>query len=490
MSNTKLKPKVDKPRLITNDQLSYTETVAANKLRCFAWGAPIPKMLKTTELKIINFVPERLRKKYPKIVSDYMTEVHEEYDRLVKVYSYQKVIRPEEGDFVPERDKFRFKLLGKTERYHIYLKNRSRIKKIFISPYPFMRAIVHYAHRDFPEFMNDYGKYRPRGEITIIDLRDNANNDLQLNTLFLKGQWYPKIIKLMFKYYRKQIPPRRTWARVMNAATALINLQINAWKMRTLDHMNEIILNKHRIPYLKLIAVCDADLDLFPNVHEISNLYHRFVDNILAIGKGMEPIEFFIDPQKFPPKSKLLKIEIGNVYPIEAHAQLQDSIDEAYTPISNYLKDFQETFHPLYSPTARAELKELSLIDPPLAFDDYLEHIEKISNMIEKVKLLVQKEFFDIATVYQTDAINSMRTIGNQSIALLAQVILKAHIMENRIICQEFDYIKAYVMKVPLSTEELMKTGEYILYVKGVFGEQLRARIQETLRVSDVNIIF
>lgn len=45
-----------------------------NKLRFYARNTPIPKMLKSTEQKIIRFSEKRLRDKYPGIVKEYMAE--------------------------------------------------------------------------------------------------------------------------------------------------------------------------------------------------------------------------------------------------------------------------------------------------------------------------------------------------------------------------------------------------------------------------------
>jgi hypothetical protein len=44
------------------------------KLRFYARNTPIPKMLKSTELKIIGYSEKRLRDKYPGIVKEYMAE--------------------------------------------------------------------------------------------------------------------------------------------------------------------------------------------------------------------------------------------------------------------------------------------------------------------------------------------------------------------------------------------------------------------------------
>lgn len=96
-------------------------------------------MLKKTEQKIISYSSKRLRDKYPSIVSEYMSEVHGEYDRLMKAFSMNKLLKPLPGDFIPPRDEFQFKRLGRTENYDKFRKNREKIRKNLFIIYPFVR---------------------------------------------------------------------------------------------------------------------------------------------------------------------------------------------------------------------------------------------------------------------------------------------------------------------------------------------------------------
>ena len=113
--------------------------VHINKLRFYARNTPIPKMIKKTEQKIISYSSKRLREKYPTIVSEYMSEVHAEYDKLMRAFSMNKLLKPMPDDFIPSKDEFNFKRLGRTENYEKFLKNREKIKKSLFIIYPFVR---------------------------------------------------------------------------------------------------------------------------------------------------------------------------------------------------------------------------------------------------------------------------------------------------------------------------------------------------------------
>lgn len=464
------------------DKLSKCERDAIEELRCHAWNAPIPKMLTTTENTILSFSPIRLRKKYPSIVKEYMAEVHSEFDRLIKIFSYQKVLVPAAGDYIPERDHFRFKRLGKTPRYNVYLKNRERIKKILMSPYPFMRAIVHYAHKDFPKVLIDYSKYRQRGEISIYDLKELITDDLRDNKKFLKKEWYPKILKIMFKYYRKQMPPRHTWRHVISCAAALINLQINDLKMRSIDYLNEVLLNPYEIPFLGVRAICDRNYDLLPTLQEIFDIFHNFNEAVLLVGKSLPSIEFGIDPEKFPAKREFFKIGIGKSYPAEAHDRLQATLEKAYAPVLEHLANFRNTFQYLYSMEGQKRLTEY--LEIPHTFDEYLNEIELISVGIDKLRSVVLRQYFEYCVIHQREAIISIKAYADGLVAQVAQIILKNHLKENKDICNEFSVIKHNALTIPKTTETLMNNGAYMLNIQKVVMENLRFRIQEMLRVS------
>lgn len=266
---------------------SVPSHVHINKLRFYARNTPIPKMLKTTELKIISFAEKRLRDKYPAIVEEYMSEVHEEHDRLMKAYSMNKLLKPLADDFVPPRDNFKFKRLGRTENYENYLKNREKIRANLMLLYPFVRCIHYYSNIDFPHLLNNFGNYRSMGEMGIHDIRDFTKKDLAENSAFIKKTWYPKIVRIMCSHYAKQSKyklTRKQWQKAWNCATGLIVRQVNDLKMRTVEHLNDVILQSAQIPFLKIIAICENHIDLCPTIDEIFEMYHSFI--------GEKPVKF------------------------------------------------------------------------------------------------------------------------------------------------------------------------------------------------------
>jgi dynein heavy chain, axonemal len=118
------------------------------------------------------------------------------------------------------------------------------------------------------------------------------------------------------------------------------------------------------------------------------------------------------------------------------------------------------------------------------SFEEYFEAVDKYQMYIEKLKLLVQKEYFNEAIISQSDAIGSLKKIGERCIKQITDEIVKKHKMEIRGICNEYEEIKRRALEVPKSTEHLFETGEYLLHVKKTTVDELGERIRSTLKIT------
>jgi dynein heavy chain, axonemal len=477
-----------RPAVDLGDAIPIHESFYVEQLRQYVSKAPVPKMLKRMENKILTSVPKRLGEKYPKIVDNYMGEVQEHFDLIMKTFSTQRILKPKPGDFIPPRCDFRFKYLGKTENYDQFVQNREKLRKCLMIPQPFIRCIVHYSYTDFPLILNDFSKYRQRGEMTLHDLRDRGKEDMLTNAAFITKIWYPKIVKIFTKHYKKRtLQYPLLWKRAFNCASGLIKRQLTDLKIRSLQHLNEVILDREQIPFIKLMTICeDNRLDLFPALQEIYNVYLDFQNTIMRIGDQLESLEIMIDHLKFKRASPLLNVDLGDVLTLEATNKLQNSLIIAYSPIAEYLQNFQSEFEGLYESKVAEEME--SFLAEPKTYQEYLGRIEDVKVFDEKLKRLVQKEYFDMGIVIQMDAIASLRQISAQVIQKVAVEISEIHRTESEQICQEFVQMKRKALTIPRSTEQLIQNGEYMLRVKQVIMDELRERIEETLKVKGVNL--
>ncbi|XP_055621192.1 dynein axonemal heavy chain 12 [Toxorhynchites rutilus septentrionalis] len=464
-----------------DDVIPKPESYYADQLREHAKRAPVPKMLAKTEEKILSYVPKRLRQQYPAALTAYMVDVHADFDKVMKAFSCQKIFKPGPDDYVPPRDKFEFKRLGRTKNYKSFLKNRAIIQKNLLIPHPFIRCIIHYSYTDLPPTLNDYTKYRMKEEITLNELRDMAKKELQVANNFIAQEWYPKITRILKKHYERRTLPKSMWPKVINCAYNLINRQLTELKLHTIDHLKKAVLNVHKIPQMKIIAICDEGLDLFPSLNDIFSVYQNAIEDIAAVGSRLEPLENMIDGQSFVPKTSFMKVGVGEITLREAHSELQIALEKTFEPLASYLRDLQEQFERLISRETREELDEF--LSESRSFEEYLQKIDEFQVYNEKIKNMVMKEYFYVAIVNQSDAIGSLRKIVREYIERVAMNIAVEHRREGERICKEFEEIKDRALETPTSTEQLMANGEYMTRAKTEVIEELREKIQATMRI-------
>lgn len=165
-----------------------------------------------------------------------------------------------------------------------------------------------------------------------------------------------------------------------------------------------------------------------------------------------------------------------------AHERLQQSLELSYAPIETYLESFQTEFQGLRFEQVEKDLDEYLAVERE--FEEYFEAVQSYQLYIDKLKLLVQKEFFNEAIISQSDAIGSLRRIGEGCIKRIIDEIISKHKAQIREICDEYEEIKRRALEIPKSTEQLFETGEYLLHVKKTVIDELGERIRHTLNIN------
>ncbi|XP_059612585.1 dynein axonemal heavy chain 7 [Phlebotomus argentipes] len=471
-----------------SDVLPQRQDRLRQKLFMYANKAPIPKILHRTERKIIEYVPGRLRNRYPDAVEDYMKEVREDYDKIIRAFSLQKLLVPKEGEFVPPREDFRLKAKGRTRNYRQFLENRRRIGRNLLITAPYIRCIVHFSSLDFPDVLNDLSRYRKLGEIILDELENKARKDLYTNAEFLKKSWYPKIVRVMVKYYKKKAISRVDLPKILECASTLINRQITELKIRTLNNICEVIEDREKIPYLKVSLICEKQIDLYPTLEKIFKVYHDMMDDVAEIANNLTSLELLVDPEMFKTHDEHLKIAVGEIYMKEAHERLNRVLENAYSPVILYLSAFQEEYKFLSSPATQISIEEFLTISH--TFDEYLTKIDEIQVFIDKLRRCIQREFFDFMTLNQFEAIQSLREIADILVDRITDHIVSSHRQMCDDICSTFVEIKRKALEIPKSTESLLESAEYMNYVKSQQMKELQDRIEECLKIGGTLLEF
>lgn len=447
-------------------------------------------MLVQTENKMISFVSLRLRKKYPKIVQNYMTDVHFEFDKLMKAFSLQKILKPLPGDFVPPRQEFNFRYLGRTKNYAKFLRKRKQLQKSLHINYPFIRAILNYSMVDFPKSLNNYGQYRLNNKgkpqwLVLMEFEKMAAVNLEEGVTFLKQDWYPKIVKIIKKHHRRHTVPKQLWPSIFACAKGLINRQLTELKIRTFEHIYEVILDRERMPFFKLQTIFTGHhLDISPSFRQIFNSFAKIFHDISHVGNNLPLLEILVDVHHHlaPEDSNLLKIGITDEYMAEAKDKLRQTLATAYGPVLQYLDQYRQDYLGLFGVECEEDIH--TFLSEDRTFDEYFEKIEVFRDFITSLRRRIVNDFFAVATVNEAQAIKGLRKLSQDFIEQITEHIVATHTKDAIVLCEEFTAIKQRALEIPLTTEMLLANGDYMLEVKTKTIFNLQERIKESLRVS------
>lgn len=464
---------------VTDMQIDYMETI-----REAICSAPIPKILSRTKQKIIQFVPEKLYKKYPNIVDEYMRDVSADYTETVKSCNLRRCL----AATTPNDDSpFRFKRLGRTKNHARFCHQRKRLAANLFLPYKFIRYILNVSKQQFPAVLNDFGQYASGHRqhtvwMTLDEFETVVQRDLEQNSIFLKEQWYPMIVRILLKYYKKRILPVLAWPRVFACAKGLINREITELKVDTFKHIFDVLADRSRMPRIKFQAICNASgIELHPNLHDVLCAYRKIFKNIAAVATRLPALEHQIDRGVFAIESDFLKIEIGDVFMQQMLADLDAALGRAYVPIADHIDELQQMAAFLYSSETKTEFG--LFLDEPKLIDEYLAKIDEFQVFKRSLQKMVQNEYFGMAMINQSKAISGMRAVAQEFIEAVTTQIVIEHQKDCQRICDWFEAIKRRALEAPKSTETLLANGEFMLQVKNKKIAEIQEHIQSNLKV-------
>lgn len=472
---------------IDDDVIPVPENIYVEKIHKYVCESDKSVLLKSTERKILQFVPVHWRKIFPNIVDVYRSEVNKHFDQTITAFSAQRILRPLKNDFVPERIQFRFKHAGKTAKYANFLVNRQRIEDNLFISYSFVRAILYLSKIDFPPMLNDYSRYTKNlsGEyvwMTLAEFENTAQKDLENNIVFLRDKWYPRVVKLIQKFYRRNRLTPSQWQRAMNCVKGLINRQLTELKIDTFKHIFDVLSDRHRIPYFIFQAIYSSNqIELYPNLNDVINTFRNIFQHIYLVGTKLPALEPQIDRHAFEVTDPFLRIEISDSYMNEMFYRLEGTIQITYKPILDYINVLQEKFFYLYSMKTRHELTQF--LAEPKECNVYLRKIESFQEYVVVLQKKVQNEYFNIAMVNQSKVMMALRTITREYIGEITSQIAGEHLHEITEICNWFESIQKRAFEVPTMTETLLSNGEFMLEVKTKQMFDIQERIQRSLKV-------
>lgn len=418
-----------------------------------------------------------------------MADVQLEHDKTMKSFSVRRLVRHKTVDIYQIKP-FAFKRPGRTSNYKTFLLRRRKLKDSLFIPYPFIRFIIHQSKLQFPSVLNDFQNYRHKSDgnqvwLTLAEFENMVEKDLQTNSIFLKEEWYPKIVKILQKYYKKKIVPSDQWPKILNCAKGLIKRQITELKVKTYEHIFKVLENRTKMPCIKFQVIFTGDtIELQPSFDNLIAAFRDIVEQIALIGQKFPALEPQIDRNKFLLQEQQLKLEISNSFMNEIFAKLEKSLKSAYEPILDYVNDFRNKFYDLYGENTKDDLSDF--LRETRSFEEYLEKIEYFRSYQNDLQKMVYNEYFDIAIVNQSKAIAGLKIIAKDCIDDIITYIVNKHQADCDDIRNWFESVKKRAFEAPKSTESLLANGEFMLDVKNTELGEIQDRIQYNLKVRKV----
>lgn len=461
----------------------------AQQIRQAIQTVPMPGLLPRMHKRIRRQALNRFGEKYAPITNDYLKNVKAHYIETIRQFHLKQfAVLTGEKNETNSNEKFKFKHPGRTAHHNKFLRHRKMIKEKLFIPCPFIRFILHSSNQHFPQVLNEYDGYKlVKSGIPVWfqldDFEAMAQRDLENKSIFLREEWYPKVVHVLTKHYRKRIFSTAKWLKMLNCAKGLINRQITELKINTFEHIFDVISKRRSMPPIMFQAVCtNGRIELNPSVNEIVATYKRIFKNIATIATKLIPLEPLIDRLAFITADNYLKIEIGEITLNEMMHRLEDRLKIAYSPILEYVEIFENEYNDLLSEQTREDLD--IFLSKPKKTDEYFEKNQYFRDFIEKIQKSVQTQIFDNAIVNQTQALVGLRTIAQNYVDEITEKIATGHRNDCQKICDLFANVKKRASEAPKSTETLLENGEFMLQMKNKKMAEISQHIQNTLIVS------
>lgn len=417
-------------------------------------------------------------------MQNYLRDVAKDYNRVLRRQNLICTLN-RSGPIDPKR--FRFKYFGRTKNYQKFRQNRSKISRNLLNNYPFIRFILSSSVMDFPDVLHNFRKYRcdlhiqQDSSFYLGDFANKVTKDLEENSVFIKKTWYPKVVKILRKYYRKNILSKLMWKKAIKCINSLIKRQIGQLKIRTFDHICQIIENHLTIPILKVKIICvDDTIEMSPSFEDIYLIFAQIFDQISQIANNLPVIEHQLDSNFFQTSYDFVRTEIGDVFFKETKDKLYFTLKATYQPVLDYLEKFRDQYRWMFEHRVSIEIKPTTSID----FKEHMEQIAIYENGIKSLQSCVQIAYFEIAIIDQSEALAELKKLSEKQKNEITDEIVAEH--KNRCIKVQmtFNEIERRAMEVPTTTETLLANGEYILKFKTKQMKEIETEIEETLVVS------
>ncbi|XP_018571400.1 dynein heavy chain 12, axonemal [Anoplophora glabripennis] len=436
-------------------------------LRKYAEVCPSTRMCLFQERRIRKRVcAKELESRYAHIVEEMIAEIRDEFERITHDAGVNLKVLPQDETNMRFRVT-RYKYLGKTERYHVYLRTRKELQHKFMLHHALVQRIFRECVMSLPATLFNISLLRTK-PYDIKELDDTFIHCVSEAETTLK-RFYYRIVAMVEDDNNKL--EGSAYQHLLAVCTGLLSVYISKAISQTIEHIVEATGSEKLVPYLRLSLRCGENLSLYPNDQDVTLVYTLFITNLIDIGVNFQVLETY-KIKGFPEKN--IYLNISSDFFTEMLDKVACNVMGMFEPVIEYVDTLDEEYKEIFKKDSVNDVETDSFLKACLKIQHYQNYISKASSMLSS-------EYFAVGQLILSEYVESMKESLFEIIETIFVKLCEIHMTENAQICSEFEKIKEAALTRPSTSEELIEQGKYMIWVKTVLLIQLKERIQHML---------
>lgn len=416
-------------------------------IKKFCEKCPTTGMSRFLEKKILEKVDAKgLEYCHPDFLKKVMEEVREEFLKITREAGVRMIVKSDKRKFQVGQ----YKLLGRTENYHLYLQIRKKLQRKFILHQPLIRKILNECIVKLPYvLLNLHSSLKHQYDISSFQkhITDCANETVQNLQHF-----YRNIITLV------EHNDTNNSKSYLSACTGLLSVNISRSIAHTFLHLADFTGAKDHVSYLQLNITFKERLILSPISEDIVETFSSFLEKVIKSVKQFYVLEKY-KLRGYENKQIFLCITEDFVEKIKN--QIRKNIEEKFVPILQFIKNLDMEFADIYSDISSVGDE----IASDIVFDQGCEKIQYFKSYLPKVAFIPDNAYFVIGQLNIIEYREVLQQTLLNIINGIFQNLSNQHRWENSDICEGFSIINIRAQQKPCTTEELIEIGRYMSWV-------------------------
>lgn len=177
-------------------------------------------------IKSINDKLHNLHLKFPSLANELLSEIKEEFNFKMHEFGMEVVLKRLSGEVSHIHELPMVDEVGKTARYHVFLRRRELLKHRLHILHRYQRKMFELSVKILPDILTDFRKYRALGLIELSKLKSQVMSDIKKNEHTVTTSLYPKIAAIISRKRALNEIPVNVRPKFLSSATNILVVQV------------------------------------------------------------------------------------------------------------------------------------------------------------------------------------------------------------------------------------------------------------------------